>query len=261
MKHYLSIFTMFKNEKIYLKEWIDFHFLVGFDHIYMYDNGSTDNPLQVLQKYIDEKKITYIPWNIYPPYFSARENFFEKFFEECTWAAFIDIDEFIFCVDENIKIKEKIKEYEDYSGISVNWICYGDSEEEKYSNDLVIERFVKRSTDDNKINLHVKPIAKLKNIKSCTNPHFFEYKNDEFSVNEKKEKIQGPYSEYFSCDIFRINHYHTKSKEEFFNLKMNKNEFGRDKPSLEYYKSYNLEANKIEDKILHRYLEKLKNVD
>lgn len=38
---------LFKNEARYLKEWLVYHQLAGFDHMYMYDHQSTDNSVEV----------------------------------------------------------------------------------------------------------------------------------------------------------------------------------------------------------------------
>lgn len=252
---------MFKNEKRYLQEWIDFHLLNGFEHLYMYDNGSNDNPLEIIQKYVDKGVVTYTKWEVFPPRFSAREHYWKNYYNESYWTAFLDIDEFLFCVDPNVKFIDKIKEYEDFPGIEVNWYCYGDSNNKNYEDKPVIERFTKRAEKNYKINLHVKHISKTNCISDCNNPHFFVYKHNESNVNEKKEKNSGPFSKNVCGEIFRINHYHTKSEEEFFNFKFNKNEENRKTPNREYYIDYNLNSNKEEDKILYRYLEQLKNVD
>ena len=45
---YLAATAIFKNEAAYLAEWIEFYRLIGVEHIYLYDNCSTDNPKAVL---------------------------------------------------------------------------------------------------------------------------------------------------------------------------------------------------------------------
>ena len=42
-KYNVSICAIFKNEALYLKEWIEFHRIVGIEHFYMYNNNSEDN--------------------------------------------------------------------------------------------------------------------------------------------------------------------------------------------------------------------------
>lgn len=44
---------MFRDEEGFLTEWIAFYKLMGFDHIMLFDDGSTDKSLQELQPWID----------------------------------------------------------------------------------------------------------------------------------------------------------------------------------------------------------------
>ena len=57
--YYLSVLCIFKNETMNLKTWINHYLWQGVDHFYMIDNGSDDNPLEILQDYINKGIITY----------------------------------------------------------------------------------------------------------------------------------------------------------------------------------------------------------
>ncbi|WP_369598480.1 glycosyltransferase family 2 protein, partial [uncultured Muribaculum sp.] len=41
-RHKVSLCLIFKDEEPYLKEWIDYHILIGVDHFYLYNNNSSD---------------------------------------------------------------------------------------------------------------------------------------------------------------------------------------------------------------------------
>ena len=43
LKYKVSICAIFKNEAKYLREWIEFHKIVGVEHFYLYNNFSTDD--------------------------------------------------------------------------------------------------------------------------------------------------------------------------------------------------------------------------
>ena len=48
-----------------LKEWIEFHLLVGFDHIYVYDNSAAHNTttsLQPITSLFEQSEVTRIDW-------------------------------------------------------------------------------------------------------------------------------------------------------------------------------------------------------
>lgn len=48
-KFYCSICAIFKNEGTYLREWIEYHLMIGFDHIFLYNNFSTDNYVDIIR--------------------------------------------------------------------------------------------------------------------------------------------------------------------------------------------------------------------
>lgn len=54
LRKYLSICAIFRNEADYLKEWIEFHRLVGVEHFFLYNNFSEDAYLSILGDYIGQ---------------------------------------------------------------------------------------------------------------------------------------------------------------------------------------------------------------
>jgi Glycosyltransferase family 92 len=61
-QRFLTIATMLKNQRPWLREWLEFYLMMGTEHFILYDNGSEDLPLEILQPYIDRGFVTYIPW-------------------------------------------------------------------------------------------------------------------------------------------------------------------------------------------------------
>ena len=49
----IAIGAIMKDEGPYLKEWLDFHILVGIKKFFLYDNESTDNTTEILKPYIE----------------------------------------------------------------------------------------------------------------------------------------------------------------------------------------------------------------
>lgn len=45
-KYYSSVIMVIKHENRYLKEWLDWHLSLGFDHIYLYDNGTEEKVIE-----------------------------------------------------------------------------------------------------------------------------------------------------------------------------------------------------------------------
>ena len=97
----LAITAIAKNEAPYIREWIEFHRLVGVEKFFIYDNESTDNLKEVLKPYIESGIVeyTYFPGRCrqFPAYRDsiARNANRVKFME------IIDCDEFITPIKHN----------------------------------------------------------------------------------------------------------------------------------------------------------------
>lgn len=125
-KYTFSICGIFKDEAPFLKEWIEFHRLVGVEHFYLYNNNSSDNFLMVLEPYIHNGIVTLIDFPHDHAQFKAYKSFYETYRNESQWISFLDIDEFI-CPIFYLKLKEWIKPYEKYPVIQIYSKVFGTS--------------------------------------------------------------------------------------------------------------------------------------
>ena len=124
-KYKVAIAGIFKNEAVYLKEWIEFHKLVGVEHFYLYNNNSDDNYLEVIEPYINEGIITLVQWPYNQQQMEAYMHCIKNFSEEVTWIGFIDLDEFVIPVKTN-NLYDLLKDYEDkYGSVLVYWKMFG----------------------------------------------------------------------------------------------------------------------------------------
>lgn len=136
-----SICAIFRNEGPFLKEWIEFHTLIGVDHFYLYNNFSEDNYLEILQPYIESGLVTLTDWPVEYGQLSAYLDCFNKHKEETQWIAYIDLDEFI-CLTKDTDIKAWINSYRNYPTVYINWKVFGASgvmEHDKKQ--LVVEQY------------------------------------------------------------------------------------------------------------------------
>ena len=139
----VSICAIFKNEARYLREWIEYHQLVGIDHFYLYNNNSTDSYEKCLKEYVDNGLVTLIDW----PYEHAQMECYKKCIKEYSnqtqWMGFIDIDEFIVPIKDD-NVYDFLKKYERKQGaVKIYWKMFGSSG--KISRDdgkTVVESFV-----------------------------------------------------------------------------------------------------------------------
>lgn len=128
-RYYLSIISMFKNERGAMKEWLEHHIGHGVEHFYLIDDGSTDSVLDILNPYIASGHVEMLPTT--PKSIPFRQSgVYKKIYtnivakNESKWVAIIDLDEFLYSPYE-VDIRNVLRDHEDLSLVGVNWVWYG----------------------------------------------------------------------------------------------------------------------------------------
>ena len=93
-----------------MAEWIEYNRILGVDHIYMYNNNSTDNYYQILNRYIKDGFVSVFEWPKNYAQMEAYEDCYNRYRNDTNWLAFWDIDEFI-CPLYETNIKDFMKKY------------------------------------------------------------------------------------------------------------------------------------------------------
>ncbi len=62
-RHGVAIVTIVKNESRYIGEWVSFHYKAGVRKFYIYDNGSTDDTVDVLYQSVPSDALVITPWD------------------------------------------------------------------------------------------------------------------------------------------------------------------------------------------------------
>lgn len=125
-RYNVSICAIFKNEAPYLDEWLSFHMLVGVEHFYLYNNNSEDDYESVIKKYVDAGVVTVINWVQNHKQMEAYLDCVERFRHESKWIGFIDIDEFVIPKKRN-NIYQILKDFENRGAVKMYWRLYGSS--------------------------------------------------------------------------------------------------------------------------------------
>jgi hypothetical protein len=94
----IAVAAIIKNEGAYIKEWIEYHKLVGVDKFYIYDNESVDDTATILRPYIKNGDVIYTyvkTTGKRKPQVEVYNDVIKKYRNKSKWIAFIDADEFI----------------------------------------------------------------------------------------------------------------------------------------------------------------------
>ncbi len=216
-KYDLGIVIIVKNEEPYIEEWVVYHKLIGFDHIYIFDNGSEDDTKKILQRYVEEGFVTLIDFPGFKKQIPAYNYALRKYRRECKFLAFIDTDEFVFVRNGNIKstINEVLHKNKHAAGLAINWRVFGSSGHETKPEGLVTENYLYRGAYGKPGNDCVKTIVNPRKVLMFHNPHYPIYLPYWYSVDENGNKVKKWQNDVEETKLIQINHYFTKSKEEW----------------------------------------------
>ena len=148
-QHEISAVLIFKDEGPYLKEWIEYHKLIGVEHFYLYNNGSTDNYRRILDPYIKSREVELFNASYFSPHLrkfdaiqrNAYKDAIKRSKDKTKWLLVIDSDEFVVPV-KSYKLNTFLKGYENESigGVYLWWVWFGTSNVPRIpSNRLLIE--------------------------------------------------------------------------------------------------------------------------
>lgn len=240
----LGIVAICKNEGSYIKEWVEYHRLVGIDKFYIYDNESDDNTYSILKEYIDSNIVKYTFFPGKAKQLEAYNDAIQNYKNECKYMAFIDLDEFIYLKDKSTNIfnyiDNIINSYKGASGLGINWCIFGSSGKIEREEGLVIERFLYASDAKRGYNHHIKTICNPREVKKYISPHFPLYRLGAHSINEEGLRLYAWYNVIKRYNNIRINHYFTKSKSEFIQKRARGLADRTGKYNLEKFTSYDL---------------------
>ena len=223
----LSICAVFKNEAPYLREWVEFHRIVGVEQFFLYDNRSNDDWKFVMRPYVLDGIVKINDWSTAPGQLaelgwkcSAYQHFIDNHSKAPDWVAFIDCDEFLFSpLERNLSDVLSQEPFCEYGAIGVNWMCFGAGTEVAFRPDPVMERFVLRLQATDRINMQTKSIVRMDcALGATTSPHCFRVcggTRGEYGEYLKAGCLDGNFRFPPTHTYFRINHYLTKSREEW----------------------------------------------
>ncbi len=223
----IAICALFQNDADFLKEWLDFHFSIGVDHVIMYDNKSEDNFETVLQPYVKAGLVT-VRKAFYKPYFmdivvACYNDSLKRDGAKYKWMAFLDSDEFII-PKEKSSLKELMKDYEKFPAVFVSWLIFGTSGVKSLKSDEhMIEKMVHRCPDEHDEHTTGKSIMKPSSgmLFFGGNVHYPEYAPWQQIVYADKTEFKPERTNRKVCtEGIQLNHYWYRTEDFYQKVKI-----------------------------------------
>jgi hypothetical protein len=129
LKDKIIMSTIVKDEDAYIKQWINYHTLLGIDVFIIYDNSENNTLADILKKYILQSRVILIKWPY--PYIlrksgisgqTTQQNHSLYAFRNAKYIGFFDIDEYINPQGKQFNIDILLKMYIDSKKINIQEI-------------------------------------------------------------------------------------------------------------------------------------------
>jgi hypothetical protein len=262
--HYLAACAIARDE-LDLPEWVAYQFAVGFEHVHIFDNESVVPVADRLKKWISSGKVTTEPIKGRCQQNRAYTSFLKR--ADARWVAFIDIDEFVLPHGTD-DLKTLLPAYEPYGGLGVSWATFGSGGRiERHcaadASPLVIESYTHKGPPTFSVNPkfmspYYKSIVQTVRARGCPNPHFFNYRQGHFAVNERGVRLRSLVHAPAATDLVQINHYMTKSLEDWRLKQARRGGASGRARTDEEWKRIEAACNAIEDTRILRFVPKVR---
>lgn len=208
-----SICLIIKDEGKYLSEWLDWHIAQGIEHFYIYDNGS----VPPVEQFIPERCRSFctVYYTTEMTQMDAYNHCLAEHRTETNWIAFIDTDEFIRVLDHR-PVQELLHDIPDEAdAVALPWAVYGADGQIHKSDAPVRERFRTIVNTYPRYLPSAKCIVRTQHVYDMSAHWPVSHGRLLYVVNARGKHIRGPVDPALYTDVAVIDHYFTRSLEEW----------------------------------------------
>jgi hypothetical protein len=208
----LALVACFRDENLYLREWLEYHRLVGVGHVYLYDNDGSAAARAITQPFEEEGFVTRHAWQPASSWLygrlqhQAHVHCIRHYRARSQWLMKIDIDEFLAPINTD-DVGAALARYapSEVRGLCVPRFNFGADGRDARPDDLVIASYLHREATFS----NHKDIAATQHLASnrfTQSSHFWRYRPLSYAKRCVREQ-----------DVLglRLHHYYTKSFGEY----------------------------------------------
>ena len=257
-QYFFTVGAIFKNEAAIMHEWISHYLLEGADHIYLVDNGSSDEYVTFVQPFIDRGQVTLMSNSKHHAQQEILRNYFFPLRLLSEWMLAVDLDEFMYA--RSGTVSEILRQVPaQVASIRVPWKMYGSSGHKQQPPGSVVKGFVRRN--DSGFNQGRKVFFRSS---ATSEIHTHDAEVDGITVTVQigivcandMNCIGASHSKKLANSTsLQLNHYAIQSLQWFVNTKMSRGDIASEDAEnirdFNYFGQYEAASNDIEDNDLY----------
>lgn len=224
----VCVCTLAKLENRYIREFVEHYKKYGVDKIFLYDNNDVNGEKfeEIINDHIQNGFVQILNWRgRYKALYPIMNDCYRKNYHNYDWLIFYEIDEYIHLYNySNIKLFLNQSKFNNCQQIYLNLVCHTDNNLLFYENKSLAVRFPHHVpiTKISGKQLEMKTIIRghYKGI-YISNNHLGDIRLKSCNSSGKYESLLGHYTLNGDQKYYYIDHYYSKSTEEFI-LKITK---------------------------------------
>ena len=221
----ICLCTIGKKENLYVREYVNYYSNLGIDKLFIYDNNDKNDERfdLVLKDYIENGFVKIIDFRgQLAVQTEAMEECRKNNYKNFDWLMFFDMDEYLFLRNySSIKVFLDQKIFSKCERIQFNWFIHTDNNLIYYDNRSLLERFSEKKHIYNNKQLRgsnvIKSIIRGNIDIKLINIHYINSNLISCDGFGKIQKIYGIKTNESDHFFYYIDHYWSKSTEEFVN--------------------------------------------
>lgn len=219
----VCICTFGKEENRYIREFILHYEKYGVDKIFLYDNNDINGERfeDVIKDYIEKGFVKIFNFRGKKKCrYKMMNDCYKLNYEKYSWLIFYELDEFIHLYNyTNIKYFLNEKKFKNCQIIHLNLVLHTDNDLLYYENKSLAERFPKIVSNTETRQLEVKYILRghIPNIRIAGAHNCDKKLKKKCNGFGHKNKVKGIFATEPDFKYYYIDHYYSKSTEEFIN--------------------------------------------
>jgi len=169
-----------KNECSDIAGWIAWHLALGVDHLFIFEDHSTDGTWEIIQAAARSFPITAVRTDpVAQPdfYWRQRDSFMAAAAQargRYDWIGFLDGDEYVY-LNRFDRIGDFLDQFPQADGVAINWCIYGNNGRVVRPRQMAVEAFTRHGTTDLNDNVLVKSFVRPEKLRgNYTDPHRYD---------------------------------------------------------------------------------------